>query len=150
MYDYVCLFVWCVRVRYGIARLRRRAPQCVPVFAAALTPLAPFESVCSWSCASVSMSASTWRKLWVKTRARLFLLRILTPPQGLYIDPHGPMAYDLFPRYFIVSMLERGYNGMSERVTATTSQNAIYVAYDEAHFQTVSGSEHIDSNLKKK
>lgn len=31
---------------------------------------------------------------------------------GLYIDPHGPMAYDHFPRLFLATMLHRGYNGI--------------------------------------
>ena len=39
-----------------------------------------------------------------------YQLRWLTP-NGQYLDPNVPMAYDLFPRHFLAAILERGYNG---------------------------------------
>ena len=33
-------------------------------------------------------------------------------PHGMYVDPHNPMAYDVFSRYHVAIMLAHGYDGV--------------------------------------
>lgn len=48
--------------------------------------------------------------------------------EGLYRDPNVPMAYDHFPRHFLVAMLEQGYGGKHKAILSELLERAAWTS----------------------